>query len=281
MKVLVTGGKGFIGSHLVQQLKEKGHDVEIFDRTDLWCYQDLRNQNDVNHTFNSFKPQVVYHLGAVLGTAETFKNLVQTAEVNIIGTLNVLEAALRHSCLFIYTSKPLIWQNPYTITKRCAEQFIEMYNGVFGLNTVILRLYNVYGPGQKSSPVEKAIPIFLEHALRGEDVPVYGDGEQKPDWIYIDDVVDALILAMKKRPVGMTMDIGTGVSTSVNDVIYMIQRLAGGVFNIRYLPMRIGEGPEKEVKADIGVATEFLGWKPKVSLEEGLRRTIPYYEAKT
>jgi len=278
LRVLVTGGRGFIGSHLVDRLEKERHEVRVFD---WFNFEDLRYSDDVNLTFSNFEPEVVYHLGAILGTKETFSDPVQAAEVNIIGTLNVLEAALRCRSLFIYTSKPLIWLNPYTITKTSAEMFIEMYHKIHGLETVVLRLHNVYGPGQKSGPVEKAIPIFIEHALRGEDIPVYGDGEQKPDWIYIDDVVDALVLAMEKRPAGMTMDIGTGVSTSVNDVIYMIQRLAGGMFNIRYFPMRLGEGPEKEVRADISRAAELLGWKPKVSLEEGLRKTIPYYEAKT
>jgi len=274
LKVLVTGGKGFIGSNLVRILKSNGYKVKVFD---LWEY-DLTSQKDVNHVFSTFKPRVVFHLGAVLGTAETFANPVHTAEVNIIGTLSVLEAALRHSCLFIYTSKPPIWVNPYTITKVCAEMFIEMYHKIHGLKTVVLRLHNVYGPGQKSSPVEKAIPIFTEHALRGEDIPVYGDGEQKPDWVYIDDVVDALVLAMEKKPDGKpAIDIGTGVSTSVNDVVKQVLKLTGSKSQIRYLPLRLGEGPEKEVRADITKAAEFLGWKPKVSLEEGLRKTIPYY----
>jgi len=289
----VTGGKGFIGTHLVNQLKKDGHKVRVFDRLTgheermssqlrLVVEDDLRDPSDVNLTFDSFKPEVVYHLGAILGTKETFSDPIQTVEVNIIGTLNVLRATLTHKSLFIYTSKPPIWLNPYTITKGCAERFIEMYNSLLGLDAVILRLHNVYGPGQESWPVEKAIPIFIEHALRGEDIPVYGDGEQKPDWIYIDDVVDALVLAMERKPSGATMDVGAGVSTSVNEVVQMILKLTGSKSKIRYVPMRLGEGPEKEVRADISKAAEFLGWKPKVSLEEGLRKTIPYYEkAKT
>jgi len=277
LRVLVTGGKGFIGTHLVDRLKKEGHEVVVFDLV-FPIGDDLRDPQNVSLAFYNHEPEVVYHLGAVLGTAETFTKPLQTVEVNIIGTLNVLEAALRHSSLFIYTSKPLVWTNPYTITKRCAEELIKMYNGVHGLNTVILRLHNVYGPGQKSGPVEKAIPIFIEHALRGADVlPVYGDGEQKPDWVYIDDVVDALVLAMEKKPSGVTMDIGTGISTSVNDVVKMIQKLTGSKSQIRYLPMRLGEGPEKEVKANTSRAAEVLGWKPKVSLEEGLQKTISWY----
>lgn len=282
MRVLITGGSGFIGTHLVNRLEREGHKIATFDWMKKMFREDLRNPNDVNFTFSRFKPEVVYHLGAILGTKETFSDPIQTAEVNIIGTLNVLEAALRWKSLFIYTSKPIIWVNPYTITKTCAEMFIEMYQRIHGLDTIVLRLHNVYGPGQKSGPVEKAIPIFIEHTLRGEDIPVYGDGEQKPDWVYIDDVVDALVLAMEKKPAGEpAMDIGTGVSTSVNDVVKMILKLTGSKSQIHYLPIRVGEGPEKEVKADISRAAELLGWKPKVSVEEGLRKTIPYYEAKT
>jgi len=283
VKVLVTGGKGFIGSHLVSRLKKDGHEVMIFDLPE----DDLRKPSDVNLAFHNFEPEVVYHLGAILGTAETFDDPVGTAEVNIVGTLNVLEAgfrleiqptALRCGSLFIYTSKPPIWVNPYTITKICAEMFVEMYHRIHGLQTIVLRLHNVYGPGQKSGPVEKAIPIFIEHALRGEDIPVYGNGEQKPDWVYIDDVVEALVLAMKKKPYTFPMDIGSGVSTSVNDVVKMIIGMTGSKSQISYLPMRLGEEPESLVRADISEAEKLLGWKPMVSLEEGLRKTIPYYE---
>jgi len=275
LKVLITGGEGFIGGRLVETLSKRGDQVFSYDKK---LGFDIRNYNTLRDRVEEFKPDVIIHLAGIIGTSETFNYPALTAEVNILGTIHVLEAARNIRAKVIYASKPRLWRNPYTITKACAEDFTSMYNEVHGLETVILRLYNVYGPGPGLS---KAIPLFITEALRGGHIFVYGYGKQKTDWIYLDDVIQAFLLALEsKRAVGECLDIGTGVATSVNDVVKEILELTGNKSKIVYIPMRIGEGPENKVRADVKKPQELMGFQAVTSLKEGLQKTVEYWRNK-
>jgi len=268
LKVFVTGGAGFIGSKLCEVLD----DFYVFDKK---LGNDIRRPVDVWRAISRFKPDVIVHLVAMMGTSETFRDEILTTKVNVLGTLHVLEAARKIGAKVIYASKPHLWRNPYTITKSAAEEFVQMFHEAYGLETVVLRLYNVYGPGLG---LKKAIPIFITHALKNKTIHIYGNGKQSTDWIYLDDVLRAFQLAIReKNAVGQWMDIGTGTSISVNNIVKLILKLTGSKSKVEYLPMRVGEGPERYIKADISKATRLLGFRASVRVREGLQNTIEYW----
>jgi len=280
LRAFVTGGSGFIGSHLVDSLRDRDHQVYVYD---LKRGLDVTKRLILTNKIKDFHPDVVYHLAAVLGTSETFQDPHRTVEVNVLGTLNVLEALrnLNYDAKLIYTSKPRVWRNPYSISKAAAEDFIQAYREAYGLKAVVLRLHNVYGPRQALGPVQKAVPTFIAKALKNDPVPIYGDGLQSFDWIYVDDVVEALLLACESgEAIGELMDIGTGDSVSVNDVVKIILDVSGGKSEVRYLPSRLGEGPERELKADTSKAQRLLGFEARTELREGLEKTVEYYRRK-
>jgi len=247
---------------------------------------DIRDRSEVENLIKG--SELVYHFAALMGTSSRFKQEVLTTEVNVIGTLHVCQAALDAGVkYFVYPPRPMQtgWLTPYIITKTAATQFVQMFHETYGLPTVGLNIANCYGPRERAvleaNPYKKGegrkmMATFVENALRHEPLPVMGDGEQSSDFVFVEDVVDALMSAPTASAVGKIIEIGTGKSTSVLDVAKTIIKLSGSRSEIKLVPMRTGEKKITTV-SDYSDAKKYLGWEPKTSLEQGLKKTIPWY----
>lgn len=277
MKLLITGGNGFIGRHVVARALEAGHSPIVFDRANSETpsyYGDIRDATHVTEAVAHVEG--VIHLAGVLGTQETIDNPKPAVETNIIGGLNVLEACTQYDVPLVYIAVGNHWmENPYSISKTAVERLCRMYRNERGLNVTTVRAMNAYGPGQVPaapfgpSKVRKITPAFICRALIGEPIELYGDGSQIMDMIYIDDVAEALVDCIGANA---DYECGTARQSSVWDIAQTILSEVGGG-QIVTLPMRPGE-PEKSVV----VADPQKWWKPpKVNLEEGMARTVEWY----
>lgn len=303
-KIVLTGGTGFILSFVAERYAEQGDTVVLFDnneqhQTPRYTLDLLEKSRNVSYVKGDVRDKaavedvikgadIVYHFAALMGTSSRFKQEVKTVEVNVLGTLHVCEAALNAGVTyFVYPPRPMQtgWLTPYIISKTASSQFTQMYHDVYGLPTVGLNIANIYGPRERAvleantlKPGEgrKMMATFIEAAIKGEPLPVMGDGEQSSDFIFIDDVIDACMLAPTKEGVGRIIEIGTGINTSVRRVAEMIIEITGSTSEIAFRPMRTGE-VKIHTKSDPADANKYLGWKWKTKLPEGLRRTIPWY----
>jgi len=256
-KIVLTGGTGFILSYVAERYAALGDDLWIFDQTapdalpgyakDLletnanttYVQGDIRDKNAVEDIING--AEIVYHFAALMGTSSRFKQEVLTTEVNVIGTLHACQAALDSGVkYFVYPPRPMEtgWLTPYIISKTASTQMVQMYHETYGLPTVGLNISNIYGPRERAvleaNPYKKGegrkmMATFVECALKGEPLPVMGDGEQSSDFIFIDDVIEACMKAPSDPAVGKIIEIGTGVKTSVLDVAKQIIELTGGI----------------------------------------------------
>lgn len=285
MNVLVTGGSGFIGSVLVESLVRRGHNVSTLDRSPskhragVSAHQgDIRTFDDVEGAIRG--QDLVYHLAGLLGTHELVGDAVRALEVNVGGTINVLDACRIHGANILLVSKPNVWLNTYSITKETAEQFSKMYMEEYGVITTIVKWFNVYGPGQKVGPghVQKAVPTFIVNALEQGPLPVYGDGKQTGDFIYVDDVVEATAdVAESEKASGRIVEIGTGTETTVLQLSEMILQMTESSSKVEFQPMRRGESANTSLRADIRVLEQTTDFVPQMTLEHGLKKTIAYY----
>jgi len=283
--VLITGGRGFIGSHLARTLA-KNNTVKIFD---------IKNNKDIKN-FDLLRKELkdidyVFHFAGLIFVDESIKKPLDYIENNIIGSHNVLRAALEcgikkvifSSSAAVYGDSPenpkkedmlLKAKSPYAFSKIIVENLMKIFNKNYGLNTISLRIFNVYGPGQNpNSPYAAVIPIFIKNALLNEDLIIYGDGKQVRDFIFIDDVIIANILAAEKD--SGVFNIGSGVTTTINKLANLIIELTGSKSKITYEKPK--EGDILHSLADITNAKKILGFKPKYSLEGGLKNTIEYF----
>lgn len=274
MKITVTGSAGFIGQHLVAELKKRGHEVEEFDIAGGY---DVTNRWQVDAAVKG--KDMVFHLAGLLGTHELVDNAIEAVKVNVIGTLNVLNACAKHKVKLLEVSKPNCWVNTYTITKVAAESFTEMYRREHGLEAITVKWFNVYGEGQLLNHevgYKKFIPTAIVAGLKGDDIEVYGDGTQTVDLVHTDDTVNATLSLVEnwKECEGGVYEIGAE-EWVLNDVADMIQEMTGGKSKIVHIPMRKGETAKTRIKADLTNIQKV--WKPKVKLKEGLERTIKAY----
>jgi UDP-glucose 4-epimerase len=279
LRTLVTGAAGFVGKHLVEKLLAEGHEVIAFDKRA--CNLETKTIRGDIVTFNFEEiledVDVVFHLASLLGTAELFHRIVEAEKVNVLGTLNLLEAMRKKNVKkILFTSKPNIWKhNAYTITKQTCENYLELYQYVYGFQSIIARPYNIYGPAEELVEYRKAIPYFVIAALKGEPLEIFGNGEQTMDAIYLDDAVKALIRSAEVAPKEI-VEIGSSKSVRVRDLAERILNLTNTSSSIVYVPMRRGEEKYKEIRAN-GNMNQLLGFSPKVNLEEGLKKTITWY----
>lgn len=298
--VLVTGGAGFIGSHIVDKLIGKGYRVIVVDnlytgkmdnvnKRAKFYKADIRDKK-LYQIFETERPEFVFHQAAQINICESINNPRFDADINIIGTINMLECCRKTNVKkIIYASSAAVYGNPkylgvdekhrinpisyYGISKFTPEQYIKAYNELYGLKYTILRYANVYGIRQEPKGEGGVISIFLDKMLRGEKSVIYGDGKQTRDFIYVDDITRANILALKNGDNDI-FNIGTSVETSINDLFQTMNRLIG---NSIALYRKTREGDILHSFFDITKSKKILEWEPKYTLYAGLNETIEYY----
>jgi UDP-glucose 4-epimerase len=300
MNIVVTGGAGFIGSHIVNSLAAQGCTATVFDDLSLGKREnlgagialtvgDVRDKQAVGAAASD-GVDCVFHLAAQIDVRRAVEDPGLDMEVNVGGTINVLNACVEaHVRRFIMSSTggalygdsstlPATEQSaiqplsPYGVSKYCAEQYIEYFHRTHRLETVVLRYANVYGPRQDPKGEAGVVGIFARRILLGQPCIVYGDGEQTRDFVFVDDVAQANTLAMQ-GPLG-TFNIGTGVETSLNQLLGVFKRVVGHPVAREYTPARAGEVQRIALNAE--KARHELGWKPSVSLEDGLAQTLEW-----
>jgi len=300
MNAVVTGGAGFIGSHVVELLQADGSEVTVLDdlssgRTrnltekTILQVDDVRDKQAVG-TAVSTDVDCVFHLAAQIDVRKAVEDPGLDAQVNVGGTINVLNACVEvHVRRFVMSSTggalygepknlpadeqtPIQPLSPYGVSKYCAEQYIEYFHRTCGLETVILRYANVYGPRQDPNGEAGVVGIFARRILLGQSCIVYGDGEQTRDFVFVDDVARANMFAMQ-GPLG-TFNIGTGVETSLNQLLAAFELVVGHPVAREYALARAGEVQRIALNAE--KARHELGWKPSVSLEDGLAQTLAW-----
>ena len=298
MKVLVTGGMGFIGRYVVEELLENNHTPIIFDHhrrlakeyTDgVEVFQgDIMDDVAVTEAMAHCDSWI--HLAAVLGTQETIKNPRPAAKSNLIGGLNILEAAAQYNLPGTYIAVGNHWMNnTYSITKTMIERFIDMYNRNRGTKVNIVRVVNAYGPRQLAAEpygcgkVRKITPAFACRALLGQPIEVYGDGKQVSDMVYVGDVAKALVKATEKAVAGVVfphpVEVGPSENMSVGEIAQLINEIAGGKSEIVNLPMRPGENVGDRVTADNStLALVEMDPQDLVPLREGMEKTVAYFD---
>lgn len=297
MRFLVTGGAGFLGAALANRLAAGGHRVFVLD--DLSNGDEARLDPRVEFTKGDVdnvpllwsllqNVDCAYHLAARVSVPQSILYPREYARVNVGGTVSLMEA-MRDTGVgrVIFTSSGAVYGNqprqpvreddrphpdsPYAVSKWSAEQYIQTIGSLWGLETVALRIFNAYGPGQ-SLPVSHApvVPRFLQQALTGGSLIVFGDGERTRDFVFVDDVVDALVTAATIKALDhAVINIGSGRETSVNQLIACMERVLGRRVNVIANPGKPGGVPR--LLADIGRARETLGYQPRIDLEAGLR----------
>ena len=309
-RVLVTGGAGFIGSHLVDELVKMGYEVSVIDDLSTGKIENLQRHLDGKVKF--FKGDIrdgqlvdelvggvdaVIHLAAISSVSFSVENPVLTNDVNVNGTLNLLNACVNAGVQrFIFISscavygepcylpvnekhpvKPL---SPYAASKVAAEESCEVFRKAYGLDTVVLRLFNVYGSRQrKEDTYSGVITRFAANLVYGKPLLIYGDGSQTRDFIHVDDVVEAVRLVLESGDVaGETFNVGSGKPTSINELAKLLTEGSGGGVEMVYEERRVGD--LEQSYADIVKAEKALGYKPRMALERGLRSLMFEFKEK-
>lgn len=302
MKALVTGGAGFIGSHIVDRLLQDGHQVIVLDdfstghRENLAENEklqivegDIRDFNNVNKCMQGV--DWVFHKAAVASVPKTVNDPIGSSAVNYQGTLHVLEAARQHeakrvvfaSSAALYGDEPTLPKletmlpvtlSPYAVDKLASEYACGMYTKLYGLETVSLRYFNVYGPRQDpSSPYSGVISIFADKLNQGAVPTIYGDGEQTRDFVYVSDVVEAnMRAAINETAAGQVINIATGNKITLNELLNTFCDIKQVEFNAEYQDSR--QGDIKESYANVSKAEKILEWSSTVELNQGLRALI-------
>jgi nucleoside-diphosphate-sugar epimerase len=290
LKVLVTGGNGFLGGYVCERLEALGHNVALFDRAGRVGDMDregrefyLGDVRDHTAVFESvYHSDGVIHLAGVLGTQETFADPIPAIETNILGSMNVFKACELYKKKCVYIAVGNHWMNnPYSITKTTAERFALMLNKERGTQIAIVRGLNAYGPRQKAVPVRKIMPNFIIPALQNKPITVYGDGSQVMDMIYVSDLADILsrALLVEHGVYDRVFEAGTGRPTTVLQIAEEVIRQTESTGSIRRVAMRPGEPDRSEVLGNPEtLAPLYKSLRvPMVTLEDGIAQTIDYY----
>lgn len=310
-KILVAGGAGFIGSHIVEALLETGAEVTVFDNLASGRMSNLENcRRDKNFRFvkgdirdiEQVRAAVknvdaVFNDAAVVSVRLSIENPVLVNEVNVNGALNLLKASVDSGVRrFVQASSASVYGDtetlpiiedtllnpisPYAVSELAAESYARAFHKAYGLETVCLRYFNVYGPRQSYSPYTGAITIFMNQLLGNERITIFGDGEQTRDFVYVKDVANANVLALtRKEAVGEVFNIATGTATSVNVLVKTLMQIVG---TTRPKPLHASPKPG-EIKyscASIDKAKRILGYNPVFSIEKGLEQLVKWYTSK-
>jgi UDP-glucose 4-epimerase len=305
MRVLVTGGAGFIGSHVAEQLQQAGHEVHVLDDLSSGKRQHLTDGMTLHEgsigdaafveaTFAQVQPELVFHLAAQISVVVSIEDPRRDMALNIGGSLNLIEAARRHGQpKIIYSSTggaaygdpapedlpvpetyPVRPLSPYGITKHTVEHYLEMEQQVHGQCYTVLRYSNVYGPRQDPHGEAGVVAIFTQRLLEGRSCTVFGDGEQTRDFCYVGEVARATVLAAERGD-GEIINIGTGQEVTVNEVVAALEAAAGRPLDVVHAPERPGE--VRRISLGVDKAEKVLGWRPEVDFRDGIVRTWESY----
>ena len=307
MKTLVTGGAGFIGSHLTDRLIKEGHKVAVIDNLSTGKKENLNpkakfykidiRSPKVKDIFKKEKPQIVFHYAAQINVRKSVEDPIEDAKINILGSLNIIQSFCHLSSVISHKSKiifastggaiygdadivptpesyPEYPLSPYGIEKLIVDKYLNYYYKTFNLPYISLRLGNIYGPRQNSKGEAGVIAIFSDKMLAGGQPIINGSGNQTRDFVYVDDVVEASTLAFKKNKVGV-FNIGTAKETDVNTIFKKLKELTGS--NCKIVHGSAMPGEQKRSCLDFKKAKRELKWSPKYDLENGLKKTIDWF----
>jgi len=304
MRIIVTGGAGFIGSHIVDAYAAAGHDLLVVDS--LWAHGGGRRENinerasfihldirdeSIERVFRDFNPDVVSHHAAQHSVAISARDPQLDASVNVMGLLNVLEASVRAGAkkvifassgatfgepkrLPITEATPQLPESPYAISKMVTEHYLRFYKAQHGLDFTALRYGNVYGPRQDPNGEAGVISIFIGRFLARRGIKIFWDGEQTRDYIYVGDIAQLNLKALELG-CGTCYAIGTNRKTSVNEIYRTLVQITGFEAPIEYLPRRPGD--VRDAQIDPSLARRELDWKPSTSLRDGMKKTYEYF----
>lgn len=304
MRILVTGGLGFIGSQIVDRYIELGHSVAVIDdlstgrkiflNPKATFYQvDIRDKQAISQIFEKEKPEVLNHHAAQMDVRKSVADPIFDAEVNILGLLNLLENGRKNNlkqvifassggtvygdCETVPTPETESTQpvSPYGISKLSSEHYLHFYTRTYQINRAILRYGNVYGPRQNPHGEAGVIAIFCQKMLRGEQPIINGDGTQQRDFVFVGDIVEANSKALDSKE-SFTVNIGTGVGTDVNKIYKELVKLTGTNLKDIHGPQKPGE--QKVSILDAHKAHSTLGWQPLTTLEQGLAQTVEFFQ---
>ncbi|WP_067694513.1 NAD-dependent epimerase/dehydratase family protein [Nocardia jejuensis] len=299
MRVIITGGAGFIGSHLLDRLVEGGHRISVIDNLSsgdksrvpdtVTLHQvDIRDAGAVADIVASERPEVIFHLAAQISVRHSVSEPLMDAHTNVLGTMNLIEAARPVGARIIMASTggamygdgvPMPTpetqipktQAPYGISKYCAEQYLSLDNRLHGGAHVSLRLGNAFGPRQDPHGEAGVVAIFCGLIARGQTPTIFGDGTQTRDYVYVADVVRAFLAAAQYTGNESVLNIGTGRGTSVRELLEAVNAAAGTAITAEHAPARAGEW--KHGALDSGLAARELGWHSSTSIAEGIALT--------
>ncbi len=304
MKILVTGGAGFIGSHLVDRLIQEGNEVVVVDNLStgkrknvnkkaVFYKLDIQSKR-IDRVFKKERPLILVHLAAQMNVRHSTEDPGFDAQVNILGTINLLEHAVRHGVrkVSFASSGGAIYgeqevfpaseehktdpASPYGISKLAGEKYLAYYANAAGLRYVALRFANVYGPRQESEGEAGVVAIFTKKMLKGEQPIINGTGKQTRDFVFVDDVVEAIMVTLAEGVQG-TFNVGTGRETTINETYRILKELTQSACKDLFGAAKKGE--QYRSVLDVRKLRETFDWDPQVSFQEGLRKTVEFFKS--
>ncbi|MDR3243293.1 MAG: NAD-dependent epimerase/dehydratase family protein [Elusimicrobiota bacterium] len=303
MKILITGGAGFIGSNIADEMINKGHKIVIIDNLSSGKKEninpkskfykvDISDKKRVSAVFKKEKPEILIHHAAQIDVRKSVSDPVFDAQINIIGSINLLSACVENKIKkVIFASSggtiygecglkapdekaPANPLSPYGIAKHCVENYIKFFSAIYGLKYTILRYANVYGPRQDPHGEAGVVAIFSNAMLSNKDIKIFGDGKQTRDYVFVSDVAQANIMALTKAD-NEIINIGTNRLISVLDLIRIMSKETKYVKNPKTFPKRDGELFRSFL--NINKAKKVLNWKPQIRIENGIKKTIEFF----
>lgn len=298
-KIIVTGGAGFIGSHVVDDLISRGHDVTVIDNFSSGDLKNLDkkvkyykfsilNHEHLNYVFELEKPDYVYHFAAQVNLRNSVKNPIFDCQENILGSVKVIDVSARFKVKkFIFSSTggaiyseiaSLPWNetsktlpaSPYGLSKLTVEKYLDLYQTYYGMPYVSLRYSNVFGPRQNAKGEAGVVSIFIDKIKNGEDLVIFGDGNQTRDYVYVKDVVHANIMALSDNLRGI-FNVSSGIATSVNDLAKIVIKSIDTDVRIHHVSPPAGEIRHSVLDSS---KLQKFGWEPRIKLAKGIRKTI-------